>query len=84
MGKNFYEIVFEGHYKIIHGLIEGFLIGKEKEWTYFFSNKAGIQSETLSELIGEWITLRTKLHHVVMEENFYREFKESLKLLKKD
>jgi hypothetical protein len=79
MEKRYYELVFEGHYKTIYGLLEGFILGKGTDWRYFFSKNAGIKTETLSEIIAEWVTFKTKIHHIIMEEKFYEEFCTSLK-----
>lgn len=79
MKKRYFELVFEGHYKTIYGLLEGFILGKDKNWKYFFSKNSGIKTETLSEIIAEWITFKTKMHHVIMEEKFFNEFCTSLK-----
>ena len=32
MGKKYYEVVFEGNYDIICGMIEGFLLAKREKW----------------------------------------------------
>ncbi len=71
--KKYYEIVFEGHYKAIWGLLEGFMLGKNKRWSFFFSEKAGIKTETLTEAMLEWITLKNKLHHVIIESEMFDE-----------
>ncbi len=74
MTKAYYEVVFEGYYRAINGLLEGFRLGSGNDWDFFFSSDAGIKTETLTEIILEWITLKTKLHHVIMEEDFYKAF----------
>ena len=79
MKKRYFELVFEGHYQTIYGLLEGFILGKGKDWKYFFSKNSGIKTETLSEIIAEWITFKTKIHHAIMEEKFFNEFCASLK-----
>jgi hypothetical protein len=55
MKKKYYEIVLEGHYNAIYGLLKGFLLGKNQDWTFYFSKKDGIRAETLGESIREWI-----------------------------
>jgi len=74
----YYEVVFEGHYRAINGLLEGFRLGSGKDWNFFFSDDAGIKTETLTEIILEWITLKTKLHHVIMEEDFFKAFEKGV------
>ena len=78
----YYEVVFEGHYRAINGLLEGFRLGAGKDWNFFFSDDAGIKTETLTEIILEWITLKTKLHHVIMEEDFYKTFEKGVASVK--
>jgi len=78
MEKKYYEIVLEGHYNAIYGLLNGFLLGKNRDWTFHFSKKAGIKTETLSEIIVDWISLKNKIHHVILEDSFYKELKKSV------
>jgi hypothetical protein len=79
MGKNYYEVVFEGSYNIICGMLEGFLLGKNVKWEWYSSKEAGIETETFTEIIKEWASLKTRLHHIVLEEDFYNAFQNSLK-----
>jgi len=78
MEKKYYEIVLEGHYNAIYGLLNGFLLGKNRDWIFHFSKKAGIKTETLSEIIVDWISLKNKIHHVILEDSFYKELKKSV------
>lgn len=80
MKKKYYEVVFEGHYNTILGFIEGFLVGTQKSWHYFYSKKAGIIAETLNEVCEDWETFRSNIHHFIIEKDFYSQ---SLVLLKK-
>lgn len=75
MNRIFYEVVLEGHFDTIHGLFEGFMLGRKKKYQYWFSNRVGIEAETLSEVISEWVTFKHKVHHIIMDENLYKEFK---------
>ncbi len=79
MSKKYYEVVIEGHYNLVFGLIEGFILGSEKDWKYWFSGDAGIIKETFSEIISEWLSIKTKLHHIIMEEELWKEFDSTLK-----
>jgi len=74
MEKQYYELVFEGHFEAIKGILEGFLLAENQKWKYYFSDKCCIKTETFAEVVLEWITLRTKLHHVIMEGPFYEAF----------
>ncbi|HOO72131.1 MAG TPA: hypothetical protein PK926_10250 [Spirochaetota bacterium] len=78
MEKKYYELVLEGHYNAIYGLLKGFLLGKNQDWTFYFSKKAGIKIETLGEIIVDWISLKNKVHHIILEENFYEELKKAV------
>ena len=78
MKTQFYEVVFEGHYKAVYGLLEGYLMGLGSDLPYYFSEKSGIRSETMTEIVLEWISLRGKLHHVIMEKTFYETFAEAV------
>ncbi len=79
MKKKYYEIVFEGHYRAIYGLLEGFLLASNKDWDFYFSKKYGIHQETLAEVILEWITMKARLHHVVMDGEFYNAFESAIR-----
>ena len=80
MKKKYFEVVFEGYWNAIEGLLQGFILGKgkEKDWNYYFSKKVGIKTETLTEIIMEWITLQTKLHHIIMPAELYDAFSHAL------
>lgn len=75
MKKIFYEVVLEGHFNTIHGFFEGFILGLKKKDQYWFCKKVGIKTETLSEVISEWVTFKHKVHHLILEENLYNDFK---------
>ncbi len=79
MSKTYYEVVIEGHYNLVFGVLEGFILGSKKDWKYWFSGDAGIIKETFSEIISEWLSIKTKLHHIIMEEDFWKEFDSTLK-----
>jgi len=79
MSKKYYEVVIEGHYNLVFGVLEGFILGSKKDWKYWFSGDAGIIKETFSEIISEWLSIKTKLHHIIMEEELWKEFDSTLK-----
>lgn len=37
MGKKFYEVVFEGKFDIICGMIEGFMLASGAKWDWYSS-----------------------------------------------
>ncbi len=75
----YYEVIFEGHEKTIYGLLEGYLLAKNNDWHFYFSDEHGVKTETMMEVILEWISLKTKLHHVIINEEFFNELGEILK-----
>src|SRR6056297_1722532 len=79
MSKKYYEVVIEGHYNLVFGVLEGFILGSKKDWKYWFSGDTGIIKETFSEIISEWLSIKTKLHHIIMEEELWKEFDSTLK-----
>jgi len=81
MAKQYSEVVFEGHHGNIRGFIEGFIAGSGKEMSFFFSDKAGVKAETISDIIKEWISLSNKIHHVIMESELLNSIKKSLENL---
>lgn len=78
MRNRFVEVVFEGHFNTVRGYVEGLRDGMGTASEFFFSSEAGIEAETLSELIKEWVSLGHKLHHVVMEEELCNKIKDVL------
>jgi hypothetical protein len=79
MGKKYYEVVFEGNYDIICGMIEGFLLAKGAKWEWYPSKEAGIETETFTEILKEWASLKTRLHHVILEDEFHNALQKELK-----
>ncbi len=79
MKKKYYEVVFEGKFDLICGMLEGFLLGKGEEWEWYSSKESGIETETFTEIIKEWASLKTGLHHIVLEEKFHNELQNSVK-----
>jgi len=79
MGKKYYEVVFEGNFDVICGMLEGFLLGKGEKWEWYSSRESGIESEAFSEIIKEWASLKTRLHHIVLEEEFHNSLQKILK-----
>ena len=71
MGKKYYEVVFEGKFDVICGMLEGFMLASGSDWEWYSSKESSIETETLAEIIREWTVLKSRLHHVVMEEDFH-------------
>ncbi len=78
MRKKYYEVVLEGNIKTIRGMIEGFMLGRDERWEWYHSGDSGIETETLTEIIKEWITLKARFHHFILEENFVSSFSDLL------
>ncbi len=79
MAQNYLEVVLEGHYELIFGLLEGFKLGSGKEGIYYFNKKVGVKTETLSEVIKEWVSFANKMHHIIIEEGFYNDLMSKIK-----
>jgi hypothetical protein len=78
MGKRFIEAVFEGDYKSIRGYLEGFVAARGKESCLFICSDTGVESETLTEHIREWISLGTRLHHILIEIALFEEIRAAI------
>lgn len=76
--KKYYEVVFEGKYETIWGMLEGFLLANNEKWEFWFSRKSGIETETFAEAILEWGSLKSRLHHVIMDRDFHRELQKKI------
>jgi len=71
MTKKYYEVVFEGNLDIICGMLEGFMLASGAKWEWYSSRESGIEIETLTEIIREWASMKSRLHHIIMEEEFH-------------
>ncbi|MCP4137824.1 MAG: hypothetical protein GY754_43080 [bacterium] len=78
MKKKYYEVVFEGHYNAIYGVLKGFLLASNQHWRFYFSKKYGINKETMMDVLKDWVSLKGKLHHVVMEGEFFESFAKAI------
>lgn len=79
MAKIFLEVVMEGHYNFIYGMLEGYKLATGKSFIYYLSAKENIKTTTLSEIMKEWLTLKTKLQHVIIEANSWKKFESLVK-----
>lgn len=77
MSKKFYEVVFEGNLDIIYGMLEGFMLGQDGNWEWYSAKEHNIEAETFTEIIKEWASLKTRLHHIILEEEFFKKLKEA-------
>ena len=78
MQRKFTEAVFEGEYNTIRGYIEGFVAASGKDLRFFVCSDSGVEAETLSEHIREWVSLGSRLHHVLMEDELLDGIKAAL------
>ena len=79
MSKKYLEVVLEGHEKAVQGLLEGFTLGTNIECHYYLSKDWGIKTETFMEAVLEWISLKAKLHHVIMNKEMFNSFDKAIK-----
>ncbi len=79
MTKKYYEVVFEGNFDIICGMLEGFMLAKGKKWEWHPSRESGVDAETFTDIIKEWASLKTRLHHTIIEEEFYNSLQNDMK-----
>jgi len=77
--KKYFEAVFEGKYDTISGMMEGFLLGADKNWKWFFSRDFHIEAETFTDAFLEWASLKSKLHHIIVEEDFLNALSDACK-----
>lgn len=77
MSKKFLEVVFEGNLDIIYGMIEGFLLGTDQKWDWCSAKESGVETETFTDIIKEWASMKTRLHHIIMEEEFFKRLKDA-------
>lgn len=76
--KKYFEIVLEGKYETIMGMIEGFLLASGKNWEWYTSRKYHIETETFAEALLEWGSLKSHIHHIILEEEFSIELQKML------
>ncbi len=79
MSKKYYEVVFEGDIEIISGMLEGFMLASGKKWEWYSGKETNIEAETLTEIIKEWASMKSKLHHIIMEEEFHLKLQQASK-----
>ncbi|HOP63269.1 MAG TPA: hypothetical protein PK358_10580 [Spirochaetota bacterium] len=79
MSKKYYEVVFEGSFETICGMLEGFILASDADWKWYSSKEAGIETETMTDIIKEWASMKSRLHHVIMEEDFHLKLQKACK-----
>ncbi|MEW6525988.1 MAG: hypothetical protein AB1444_04880 [Spirochaetota bacterium] len=79
MAKTFYEVVLEGHYNFVYGMLEGYKLAAGKNFTYYLSQQVNVKATTLSEVLKEFLTLKSKLQYVIIEANSWKKFEAAVK-----
>jgi len=76
--KKYFEVVFEGKHETITGMLEGFLLARGKKWEWYTSKRSHIETETFAEALLEWGSLKSHIHHIVMEEQLSTALQQTL------
>jgi len=79
MAKTFYEVVLEGHYNFVYGMLEGYKLAAGKNFTYYLSQQVNVKATTLSEVLKEFLTLKSKLQYIIIEANSWKKFEAAVK-----
>lgn len=79
MAKTFYEVVLEGHYNFVYGMLEGYKLAAGKNFIYYLSQQVNVKATTLSEILKEFLTLKSKLQYVIIEANSWKKFEAAVK-----
>jgi len=79
MAKTFYEVVLEGHYNFVYGMLEGYKLAAGKNFIYYLSQQVNVKATTLSEVLKEFLTLKSKLQYVIIEANSWKKFEAAVK-----
>ncbi len=79
MAKTFYEIVVEGNYNFVYGMLEGYKLAAGKNFVYYLSQQVNVKATTLTEMLKEWLTLKSKLQYVIIEANSWKKLEAAVK-----
>jgi len=79
MAKTFYEVVLEGHYNFVYGMLEGYKLAAGKNFIYYLSQQVNVKATTLSEVLKEFLTLKSKLQYVIIEANSWKKLEAAAK-----
>ncbi len=79
MAKTFYEVVLEGHYNFVYGMLEGYKLAAGKNFIYYLSQQVNVKATTLSDVLKEFLTLKSKLQYVIIEANSWKKFEGAVK-----
>ncbi len=79
MSTKFSELVVEGPFTMVKGLLLGFLGCHKPEGKYFFHRKENIRRDTLKEFLKELFELENYVHFC-LEDDLVEPFKEAAKL----
>ncbi len=66
--KSFRELVFDCPLMLIKGFVRGISYCKMPDAVYYFNKKAGIKSETMKEVMREWLGLESHVHFCAEED----------------
>jgi hypothetical protein len=64
---SFYEVVFDGRAKVVHGLLAGLQTGCGEETKVIYHDEAGIYDESATESFAEKVGVRKADYHVVVD-----------------
>ncbi len=79
MSTKFSELVVEGPFTMVKGLLLGFLGCQKPDGKYFFHRKENIRRDTLKEFLKELFELENYVHFC-LEDDLVEPFKEAVKL----
>jgi len=79
MAKTFYEVVLEGHYNFVYGMLEGYKLAIGKNFIYYLSQQVNVKATTMSGILKEFLTLKSKLQYVIIEANSWKKFEAAVK-----
>ncbi|MCX8122902.1 MAG: hypothetical protein N3F66_01900 [Spirochaetes bacterium] len=79
MAKTFYEVVLEGNYNFVYGMLEGYKLATGKSFIYYLSKKVNVKAITFTEVIKELLTLTTRLQHIIIESKSWKKFEAAVK-----
>jgi len=79
MANTFYEVVLEGHYNFVYGMLEGYKLAIGKNFIYYLSQQVNVKATTMSGILKEFLTLKSKLQYVIIEANSWKKFEAAVK-----
>ncbi len=58
---------------------ESYKLATGKTFIYYLSQNINVKTTTLSDIMKEWLALKSKLQHVIIEVNSWKKFEASIK-----